>query len=295
MNNEQRDAWQDKALRSVLQAIAASPVLRDSLVFKGARILNLRLGGQAARQSYDIDSNLAAGFHLLRESREAQRTSLENELNRAIQRYLEQRDPVELTLRRIQVTLRPRSDHPFGWNAFTIRVELDDPRQDVRGLPSILIDISSPEDLTTASVADLTLEDDSVITAYTIERIAAEKLRAFLSSLPAHAKKLGRSPRAIRARDLYDICRIHRVRPLDGRPFWDTVGQEFTVACRSRLVDCTGWATFQANWPEAKSVFIQSIIPKDIQFAEVEQALPAIIERFGAMGILPIITPLPPR
>ena len=56
MNEEDRKSWKSALLDAVLVASSKSDELRGLLVFKGARILNLRLGDES-RQSLDIDSN----------------------------------------------------------------------------------------------------------------------------------------------------------------------------------------------------------------------------------------------
>lgn len=74
--------------------------------------------------------------------------------------------------------------------------------------------------------------------AYTLVRIAGEKLRAFLSSLPAYRAKVKKPGEAVRAKDLYDISRIRRVHGLEQIEFWRRAGEEFHVACRYRYIDC---------------------------------------------------------
>ena len=62
-----------------------------------------------------------------------------------------------------------------------------------------------------------------------------EKLRAYLSSLPAYRKKLDRPGEAIRAKDLYDITRILQREQLPGSTgFWKAALAEFRVCCESR-------------------------------------------------------------
>jgi hypothetical protein len=57
MNPESRDQWINEILTEVFLAVIAWEPLRNALIFKGARILNLHLGD--SRQSLDIDSNIA--------------------------------------------------------------------------------------------------------------------------------------------------------------------------------------------------------------------------------------------
>ena len=58
MNPNDQRRWRKQVLEFALAAFAAHEPLRSALVFKGARILNLRLGDTAARESFDLDSNL---------------------------------------------------------------------------------------------------------------------------------------------------------------------------------------------------------------------------------------------
>ena len=48
--------WQDEVLDEIFAALAASKALRAMFIFRGARVLALRLGG--GRQSMDIDCSL---------------------------------------------------------------------------------------------------------------------------------------------------------------------------------------------------------------------------------------------
>jgi hypothetical protein len=57
MNRADSDTWTNKALDEVLVAMIAAQPLREALIFKGARILNLHI--REDRQSLDIDSNAA--------------------------------------------------------------------------------------------------------------------------------------------------------------------------------------------------------------------------------------------
>ena len=63
MNTNQIDNWKKNALLHILSALAKSEEIRKVLIFKGALILNHRLGTE--RMSLDIDSNLDLDFILL--------------------------------------------------------------------------------------------------------------------------------------------------------------------------------------------------------------------------------------
>lgn len=77
--------WKCEVLDRVFIAVARSPQLARSLVFKGARVLSLHLG-EMSRQSADLDSNFDRGFIAERSDPQAQRQFLEEELRRSIRR-----------------------------------------------------------------------------------------------------------------------------------------------------------------------------------------------------------------
>src|SRR5271154_5971806 len=56
MNPNDFDRWKSEVLDEIFAALAADDEIEECLVFKGARVLNARLGG--GRQSLDLDSNL---------------------------------------------------------------------------------------------------------------------------------------------------------------------------------------------------------------------------------------------
>jgi hypothetical protein len=269
MNQVEQNRWRSLVLDAVLEAVAAHPPLTRQLVFKGARVLNLHLGCQA-RQSLDLDSNLAADFAAKVPNREEQAIRLEEELAHALRTFFLRQDPIRFQLVDIQVRPKLPRPHPRGWDALSVRLRIQDhtsPR--VRGLPAVSIDIAAPETLLDGSTVVLDLGRGH-INACALERIAGEKLRAYLSSLPAHRQKLGRPGDAIRAKDLFDIARIYQKMPLPtSRTFWQAVSVEFRVCCSSRYVDCVGLASFAEDLAVARCTYnADSTIPTDISFDE---------------------------
>jgi len=230
--------WKCEALEVVFAALASSRDVSRMLVFKGARVLNLLLQAHQ-RQSLDIDSNIIAGS-LHEETREEQARLLAVTIESALNRYFEQSSPQRYSLKRVSVVQRPRKrSHPMGWNAFDVTIGLIDlMRDEQRGLPSLTMDIAAPEELLPDSCTPLSLDGQSIL-VYTLERIAGEKLRAFLTSLPSYARKLDATARVVRAKDLYDVARIEEARPVARQDFWRRVGQEFRMACKSRFVTGT--------------------------------------------------------
>jgi predicted nucleotidyltransferase component of viral defense system len=276
MDETGRAAWLNDALTEVFLALSESSTLAGRLIYKGARILDRRLN-RAERASLDIDANLTAEFVAQFPSRNAQRDELARDISQSIARRVRQHDPVRYELANVRIDLKPPKAHPLGFDAFTVRIRLRDLRlPGVHALPPIEMDIAAPEALSAGSVAPLIVGDQTV-QAYTLPRIAAEKLRAFLQSLPEYRAKLARSGDAVRAKDLYDLARILDAHPISDSDFWREVGGEFVAACRSRWVDCAGTETFEQRLAiTQRSYETDSTIPVDRPWPEAEGALRTI-------------------
>ena len=202
----------------------------------------------------DIDSNVLQSFVESTPNRVRQQENLERELSIAISRHFERQSPVKYSFNRVSITPRPRKEHPRGWDGYNVKVSVTDhTRPGVRGLPNLTLDIAAPEALRDDSIAPLKLGKES-IWAYTLERIAGEKLRAFLSSLPQYREKVKKRGEAVRVKDIYDIERIARVHPLDNGEFWSKAGEEFRLACESRFVDCLGIDSFEQDLAVVRGV-----------------------------------------
>ncbi len=301
MNPEDAAQWQQEALDEVFRALAASADLRGSLVFKGARVLALRLRAMG-RRSLDIDSNLTTQFIAERPEREEQRAVLEERFRRAIVRYFERQTVVRFRLKRLTVNSQPpHGSHPHGWNAFIVRVALTDAsRSHVVALPTLQIDVAAPEELTDLSVSLLEVEGSgggapAQVRAYTLERLAGEKLRAFLSTLPAYRAKVRKPGDAVRVKDLHDLACIRRVQSIgaDQGAFWRQAADEFRLACASRYIDCAGPETFRENWPATRLAYeTDTDLARNVPFAEAERALDEITAFFAALGLFPLEFPL---
>jgi Nucleotidyl transferase AbiEii toxin, Type IV TA system len=292
MNRNDADRWKSEVLDEIFAALAADNQIQECLVFKGARVLNARLGG--GRQSLDLDSNLMKEFVERHPNREEQGRYLEHHLKRAIYRHFERHDPVRFELKGLTVKTYPPNSHPMGWDAFKVKVHVDDlNKAGVKGLPRIDIDVAAPEELLATSISPVIIGNDQAF-AYTLERIAGEKMRAFLSSLPAHRAKSTKPGELVRAKDLYDLARIHRIRPIEESGFWDTVGQEFRIACRSRYIDCLGLETFTEQWQVTAETYTKDpTIPSDINIAEARSILEIIVGYMKVKGIIPFEHQLP--
>ena len=294
MDKTQRENWKFELLGELLLAMGSSPQLRENLIFKGALILNHHLGSH--RKSLDIDSNLDREFTTHHPNQEAQRKFLEEHVELAISRHFEKKNPVRYELKNLRIVSSPKDLHPRGWDGFLITVTLiDHSNPGVRGLPSLTIDVAAPESLSEHSVSDLVLQGVK-IRAYTLERIAGEKARAFLSTLPTYRSKVKKPGESVRVKDLYDLTKILRLKPLDEKQFWTIAGNEFSLACQSRGIDCVGQASFLENWGETKNFYEKDpTIPTDIPFNDVDVAIRSISSYWEEIGIIPLFFELPSR
>lgn len=295
MNKENQNRWKNEVLDHVLAAIAAHTSLSQNIIFKGARILNLRLGN-TSRQSLDIDSNLDINCALRKESNEKIKTYLHTEMQAALRRFFNKQNPVRYMLTDINVVMRPRHcKHPFDWFGYKISIKVsDNTRSNVRGLPKMEVDIGASEFLSENAVSDLTLPGDYVVRAYTLERITGEKLRAFLSSLPRYISKIGKRRDTVRVKDLYDLGRIISLHPINGMTFWNIVAEEFRSACKSRFIDCTGLDAFSENLEATKNIYQNDpTLPKDIKFDTAWDNIIQIVVYFEKLNIIPFIFPVP--
>jgi len=291
MNSDQRENWKFTVLAEILIALAKNPEIRANLIFKGALILNRYLSTQ--RKSLDIDSNLDSDFALQQPEREAQKEFLEKHIKQAIVRHFEAQNPVRYELNGLRIELSPKKAHPIKWNAFEIIISVADrANAGVRGLPTLTMDVAAPETLSENSVS--AMEFDGVkIRVYSLERIAGEKARAFLSSLPTYRAKVRKPGEAVRVKDLYDLTRILQSRPLSTEPFWTAAGKEFRLACEARFVDCTGPDSLLEGWAETKELYLKNpTIPKDLTFDEVERSVVSIFSYWREIGVIPFSFPL---
>ena len=195
MNKNQSDNWKFEVLTELLIALAKSPEIRENLIFKGAIILNRHLNTQ--RKSLDIDSNLDSDFALQHPGREVQKEFLEKHVKQAITRHFEAQNPVRYELNSLRINLSPKKSHPRRWNAFEISISLTDrANAGVRGLPTLTMDVAAPETLSENSISEMEI-DDVKIRVYSLERIAGEKARAFLSTLPTYRAKVKKPGEAV--------------------------------------------------------------------------------------------------
>jgi hypothetical protein len=140
-------------------------------------------------------------------------------------------------------------------DGFLAKFKIADQRfQGIKALPTLEMDLAAPEELGPETVCELKL-DCTTIQAYTLHRIAGEKLRAFLESLPAYRDKMGDKHRNVRVKDLYDLAEILEAKPIQDIGFWLSAAHEFKLACASRFVDCSGPETFHENWELTQAAY----------------------------------------
>jgi hypothetical protein len=94
------------------------------------------------------------------------------------------------------------------------------------------IDVAAPEH----SARMRASSSKELARVYALHRIAEKRI----TSLPAYRRKMQGGDREFRVKDLHDIARILRARPVSDAKFWTEAGHEFQLACQSRLVDCRG-------------------------------------------------------
>ena len=288
------DRWQSEALDQIFEALAASPLIAQSMVFKGARVLNLRLGH--SRQSLDIDGNLSNMFAASVLTQDARLAFFDKHLRLALTRHFDRQDPVRYTFSDLTIQRRPKTDHRFGWDGFSIKLRISDQQiGNTNVLPDLGLDITTPEPVSAHAIAPLKIGRHEV-QAYTLERIAAEKLRAFLTSLPAYRAKLfpKERPVPVRTKDLHDLARICRTKvPAESSPFWEQVAEDFKLACQHRFVDCEGLCTFQDNWDVTKADYRHDAKLNSVHVDEAEAALRSVTNVLSALSIFPLGFPLP--
>ena len=135
--------------------------------------------------------------------------------------------------------------------------------------------------------------DGHLVSAYTTPRIAGEKLRAFLTSLPAYRTKLKGRHDIVRVKDLFDLVRISRQAPVADTPFWRVAAQEFRIACASRFVDCDGLAPFSEQLDVTRATYTRDKTMAIISFDDAWSNLALIIGLFEQLSVVPFEFPLP--
>ena len=287
MNLLQRERWLNEVLREVMAALMHDEYLRQALVFKGAWILNLHLG--ESRHSMDIDATAEPSWGQQMGSLDNQEAFLQQHLPRAVRRHFERQNPVRFILEDAKFERNPANPHPRGWDMMRVKLVIHDHSQtNVRFMPPAELEVAAAE-----SYGSDAVEWKDFLGAparvYALHRIAGEKLRAYLTSLPEYRAKMHGGSREFRVKDLHDLARIVRQRPLENGVFWKKSMQEFKLACKSRFVDCAGPQTFLQGWAQARLRYEQDRHLSAIPWAEAENALNQILANMRADAGFPWI------
>lgn len=281
-----------EVLREVMTAAMHDEALRAALVFKGAWILNLHLGD--SRHSIDIDAAAEPGWVEEMGRLDKQEEFLREHLLRAVTRHFARQNPVRFTIEEAKFSRNPADHHPRGWDMLCVKLVVSDHRMaNVLGLPPVELEVAAAESYGPDAVE---MRDflGAPARVYALHRIAGEKLRAYLTSLPEYRAKMCGGDRKFRVSDLHDLARIVRHRPLTDAGFWAKAMREFRLACESRYVDCAGPETFKQAWAEARLRYEQDQHLKTVPFPEAEAALEEVSAAFCRMGVFPLAFP-PPR
>lgn len=286
MDPLRREHWVNEVLQQVITAMMYDEVLRKALVFKGAWILNLHLGEN--RHSLDIDAAADPGWVEEMGSLDKQEAFLREHLPPAVRRHFERQSPVRFTMEEAKFNRNPAARHPHGWDMLRVRLVIRDHQMaSSRGLPPAELEVAAAETYGSDAVE---IQDflGAPAQVYALHRIAGEKLRAYLTSLPEYRAKMQGGTREFRVKDLHDLARILKHRPLREADFWDKAMREFKLACESRYVDCAGPETFKQDWAQAKIRYEQDQHLMAVPFQEAEAALNAVLEAFSRMGAFPL-------
>jgi len=293
MNPGQRERWVTEVLREVMTALMHDEALRTALVFKGAWILNLHLG--ESRHSMDIDAVAEPCWVEEMGSLDREEEFLREHLPMAVRRHFERQNPVRFTLKDAKFERCPANQHPRGWDMLRVKLAISDNQlANPRSLPPAEIEVSAAE----CYGADAVEWRDFLgvpARVYALHRIAGEKLRAYLTSLPEYRAKMGGGTREVRVKDLHDIARILRYCPMEDVDFWGKAMREFQLACESRFVDCAGPETFKQDWAQVRVRYEQDQHLATVPFPEAEAALDKVLAAFSQMGAFPLAFPVSPR
>lgn len=291
MQPSDQERWKQEVVELVFCALARRPALIDHLVFKGGQVLNLRLP-ISRRVSVDLDATARTSFSGVGRDDDERAAFLDANVHAALTSFFDAHPVVRFSVTEVTTRRKPRDPPPRGWDAFEVRIRLRDAlRPGVHALPTITIDVSAPESLLPGSVEPLRVRD-AVVSAYSLGRLAAEKLRGILQSLRAYRMKTHRRPGAVRVRDIYDVAAILAERPIDDGSFWTTVASEFTEACRSRSVDCLGLASFEENLASTKNAYENdATIPGDIDFDSAWEGIRSVVRFLERLGVVPFRNP----
>ena len=284
----------EKAVRVVFRAISASADLRETLFLKGAYAIEGLTG--LSRSTKDVDFSVVEALAAPDSEGEAAVSRLFAD---AVENHLQVRDP-EWSLRTISVHRSPKPRaHPRGWDSFKIGITLR-----FRGRAEYTVRLDVTPEQPPIDAVELSFEEGAIAVAerpeidtmksYSGAEALAEKLRAFLQSLPPHRSKIGGGNRPPRVRDIRDIAAI--MKTIGDRTDIETVVAIFARKCRSRYVDCTSVGDF-APEPGSIEIFRQAYENDkelaEIPFDEAWNLMMELVRRISSGYGLPGTFPLP--
>ncbi|MGH7858283.1 MAG: nucleotidyl transferase AbiEii/AbiGii toxin family protein [Candidatus Binatia bacterium] len=262
----------DYAQSYVLLGIAATPALRDSLVFKGGTALK-KVHFGSYRFSEDLDFSATSG---------PQGRALEDAVRSATaaaETAARRLAPLTFAVERNE----EHDPHPGGQEAFIVRVQFPWQRQP---MVPIKLEITHDEPvLLDAPAVDVRHGYDEVLGArirtYSLEEICAEKLR---STRQTQAKLATRGWARPRARDFYDLW--HLVREPEGRIDWIKVVAVLPAKCSHRQVAITTLddvfedgllEEVRASWERTLGPFVRNLPAVDQVLAETREQLESLL------------------
>ena len=187
----------DYLLSWILTGISRTPVLRDTLVFKGGTALRKCYFGDY-RFSEDLDFSTLKGIPTGNEME-----GLIREVCGTAVRLLDEYAPVEITCERYT----EREPHPGGQEAFAIRARFP---WHSRLQTRVMVEVTMDERVLLPAEQRQVIHEygeplDAEVKVYSLEEVVAEKLRALLQQAEMFERRgWSRS----RARDYYDLWRV---------------------------------------------------------------------------------------
>lgn len=262
----------DYALSYLLAGIASVPPLCESLVFKGGTCLR-KAYFPGYRFSEDLDYTARSQWNC---------DALLEALTAASEQMKAQllaRGPFEVVI----AEERHREPHPRGQCVLRVRVQFPWMRNPDC---SLKVEVSGQEPLLASPVERPLIHEfpgeslDVTITAYRLEEIAAEKLRAFLQARQ-HLRDRGWLRN--RPRDLYDLWYLQEQRdhPID----WQEVGKLLPAKAEAYGVAYSGPEDFldervlegiQRDWQAQLASFVIQLPPFGQALAAFRTLLPVI-------------------
>jgi len=271
----------DYAQSYVLLGLGESEALRGTLVFKGGTALK-KVYFDSYRFSEDLDFSMVDG---------PAGAELEGALRAAVahaEQVAREVAPLTLTIERYE----ERRPHPGGQEAFSVRVQFPWQR---KPMVPVKIEITRDEPVLLPAPRQPVRHGydepiDVWIRTYSLEEIAAEKLRTTQQTL---AKLTARGWTRPRARDYYDLW--HLVREPPERIAWSDVAAVLPQKCRHRHVSLSSvdqvfapelLKEVRAGWDRTLGPFVPALPDLDQVLVELRERLTALLPLKETPGTL---------